>query len=112
MKSSMDIFAENVRLLMLEQNLSYPQLARRTNGEVTDRHLRRVIKEREQGITLDKVDAIAKALGVTPSDLVAPHIEIEAARSPGYRRLIDCWLKSDREGREMIEMVASREANR
>jgi transcriptional regulator with XRE-family HTH domain len=66
-----DVFAVNMRRIRREQHLSQGELGSRLGGPATYSHIGRL----ERGIyapTLDMVERIAAALGVTATGLLTP----------------------------------------
>ena len=92
---------ENLRVLMLDRGLNLPEIARRSNGELSGRHLRRVFNN-EAGFTLEKLDAIAKVLRVSPSDLITPGLRPDSINSPEFQEVMAEWRGADDDGKALI----------
>jgi len=102
-----DALSRNVRLLMLERGITFADFDKRKIG-ITGMHVRRVIsKERMLGI--DRLDVLAEFLGVTPSDLIDPHMEIESVTNGNLQELISAFKAASPEGQEFISRFAQRE---
>ena len=106
-KSSDQILADNLRLLMLEQGTRYVDFGK-TGSKITARHVRRTLNG-EQTLTLEKLDALAEYFHVSPTDLITPNIQIKAITNGRLQSLIDAFLAIDSEGQDLLVTLAERE---
>ena len=111
MSNSEKTFADNVRMMLLEQGLTQQELADRSKGGVSLRHVQRVLGL-NGGVTLEKLDAIAKALNVEPWTLIMPGYEPKAVSDPRFKSLVDSWLSASSESRDYISRFTSNEAGK
>ncbi len=111
MKTSAEILADNVRMIYLEQGITQQDIVDNSKGGVSLRHIQRVLRG-DGGITLDKVDAIAKSLKVDPWVLIIPGYQPRDAKDPRFKQLVDNWLDASDESRDYISRFTSREVDK
>lgn len=106
MENVTDTLARTLGEVLKDRSIRSEHLAKMTGGTVSGRQIRRAINK-EQSLTLEKIDAIAKALGVPIEFLLTPREDRDETR-----RLLAAWAKASPESRQFILTFAEREASR
>ena len=101
MRDSQTTLIENLRVIMLDRGINLPDISRKANGEINVRHLRRFFNG-EVGLTIDKLDVLARALRVTPADLMTPGLRPDSINSPEFQEVMTEWRGADDEGKALI----------
>lgn len=99
--------SQNLKHLMELSGWNVEEVAKRSG--VSKRMVSYVISmERKASITI--AEDLAKAFNLEGWHLIMPNLPRDLEQSKALRRLIDDYIGSDNEGRDMISKVAEREA--
>ena len=100
-KNVREILSQNMRILMIERGLSATELGKR--ADISHKAIYLYLNQ-EKVPGIDKVEAIAKVLGVTPWQLLAPGM---LDKKTGV--LLDRYSKSTPEAQAFIDQILERE---
>lgn len=98
--------ARNLRFLMKREQLSEEALEKRSG--VAQKTINNILNE-ASAATLDTLDKIAGAFGLTAWHLIMPNLPDELISSPSMEKLYRSYVSASKEGRALIEHVAERE---
>ncbi len=83
-----EVFKRNLELVMKFRGISYFDLYKLTNGDISVGYLSKIRNDDEINPTLNKIDTLAKALSVNSLDLLNPNLDLENLDLPdGYVRV-------------------------
>src|ERR1044072_4577544 len=66
----MDRLKAFIEEVMEKEGISVAEIERRSGGEITDSHIFKILKGKAKSIGVDKLNALAKGLGVSNVDLL------------------------------------------
>jgi transcriptional regulator with XRE-family HTH domain len=106
-----EIIADNVRRLIEYHNrvnkekLTQSKLAARS--KVSQRTISNVLRPGStDSVTSDTIEKLAKYFGLEPYHLVIPNLPIEELIDRQIERVIDCYTKASKDGRDNIKRIA------
>lgn len=98
---SEETLAENYRLFALERGLTMAEVAERSGGRISLRHIQR-LANCGGGVSLEKLDALAFVFGVPSWMLLVPGLKPTAFRGRDYADMIEAYNRADPESRALI----------
>lgn len=100
--------ARNLQYLMDTDKLSEMALAKRSG--VAQKTINNILNQ-ESAPNLDTVDKLSSSFGLNLWHLVMPDLPEELIKSRGIEKLYDSYTHASKEGRDLIERMAEREAS-
>lgn len=101
-----ETLAKNLRWLLDKHGWSERSLAKRS--KVAQKTVNNILNE-VSSPTLDKLEAIAAAFGLTSWQLIMPSLPKELLDSPCIPRILERYASLDDDGREYIDRTLDRE---
>lgn len=119
---SNESLADFVRRIRIDKNLSTGDVARRSLGEITDAYVSRIENGYVKNVSLEKLSALAKGLGVAeaaiirvalgkPQDQPTELVEIMAETFGGENLSESDWREIEAVIKTMIDQKKNRVAN-
>lgn len=105
--STVENFANNLRLLMRLGGLNQTELAKKSG--VSQKTISNILNN-GQNPTIETADLLAAAFGLEGWHLIMPNLPTDLVSSPTIEALFNSFLGASTGGREMIIKVAEREA--
>ncbi|WP_435310663.1 helix-turn-helix domain-containing protein [Primorskyibacter sedentarius] len=99
--------ARNLRYLLDREQLSEHQLAKRAG--IAQKTVNNMLNQNGSP-TLDNVDKVAAAFGLSMWHMILPDLPDELLRGNSIERLYRAYIDADHDGREHINRIAEREA--
>jgi transcriptional regulator with XRE-family HTH domain len=103
-----ETLARNLRYIMKIEKLSEEALAKKAG--VSQKQINNILN-RQHAATIDTLDKIAAAFGLTNWQLMLPNLPDDLISSPSIAKLYKSYINSSDEGRELIDRLAEREAH-
>jgi transcriptional regulator with XRE-family HTH domain len=110
--TSTDIFRENVVFMMAHHDISFQDISRMPNVDISASYLRQVIKGEARSPTLEKLDVLAKLLKVPPYQLIQKGLPENVAHAAAIGAVIEDYLSATAEGKAAIELTAKAVSNK
>lgn len=108
-QSTQENFRENLRKLIALYGISQREVARRTNGQVSDRYVGMILKG-DYVPTIEVAQHIGEAFGLTGWHMIMPDLPLELARTGKLEKLISGFANTPADTQAYIAAVIEREA--
>jgi transcriptional regulator with XRE-family HTH domain len=105
-QNTRETIARNLRELLDLREWSEHQLAARS--KVAQKTINNVLHQRS-ACSVETAEAVARAFNLAGWHLLIPGLPSQIMKSPALFTLVQDWLTSSRDGRQLIELVARRE---
>lgn len=106
MPTSTDIFRENVVFMMTHHRISFQDISRMPNVDISASYLRQVIKGEARSPTLEKLDVLAKLFKVQPYMLIQKGLPENVAHATNIGAVVEDYLAASPDGKRAIEQTA------
>lgn len=106
-----ETLARNLQILLDRAGWSAAELSRKTDGEVSPKHVTNILN-RTHGAGIETANALAKPFGLLGWQLLVPDLPDELVGNGRIREMVENYLASTDEGRELLDKMAAREAKR
>lgn len=107
--TTQDNFRENLRKLIAVHGISNRELARRTNGRVSDRYIGMILNG-DYVPTIEMAQYIGEAFGLTGWHMIMPNLPYELARTGKLDRFVEGLPNTPADTQEYIAGIIAREA--
>lgn len=103
--------SDNLNILQERNKYSNVKVAELTRGGVSDRHIGK-IKNNDSSPSFEVIKSLAKAFKIEPRQLLSPNLDKEAGivKDKVLTKIIDDYLASNQDGRQLIALAASQSA--
>jgi transcriptional regulator with XRE-family HTH domain len=105
-QNTRETVAANLRDLLDLREWSEHQLAAR--AKIAQKTINNILNQRS-ACSVETAEALARAFNLAGWHLLIPGLPAQIAASPVLFTLVQDWLTSSRDGRQLIEMIAKRE---